>query len=190
MHNAYSIFSHFKEKCDDLVVVYGNVSEITKRDRYRWPQVPNFLVTGEALTGMAGMAHSSLAQETISNWLDSIQWVTDCNINVLDMMHWEHRVGSWAAMALGEYDIAYETLCPYGCREYIELLLQIPFKYRTMPDYKLHKDIIRQLCPGALNYEIITVNNNTNPFVRFAINALYTTYIYDYLKYFYIKVRR
>ena len=105
-------------------------------------------------------------------------------------MHWEQRVGNWAAMTFNEYDIAFETLCPYNCRKYIELMLSVPFKYRTMPDYILHHEIINNLWPETLKYSVMTVNREKNKLKYEFINFLYRTNLYDVLKYIYIMMYR
>jgi hypothetical protein len=98
-------------------------------------------------------------------------------------MHWEQRVGNWGAMTLSEYDIVYESLCPYSCRKYIEYMLRVPFKFRTKPDYKLHHDIIAALWPEALTYEI---NPEKNRMKKTVEDFLYQTDLYDPIKLLYL----
>jgi hypothetical protein len=185
--NAYSIHKHFHGEDNNLVVIYGNASEITKRDRYRWPNIPQCMITGQALTEMAQMTGSKHALDVLSTWLISVKHVQAYGVNVLDLMHWEQRVGSWLAMALSEYDIAFESLCPYSCLEYIEYMLRVPFKYRTMPDYKLHYEVINNLWPETLEMEI---NPPKNKMRKAMMNLLYRTNFYDLFKYVYIMTYR
>ena len=188
--NAYSLFKNFNAESQDIVVLYGNLHEITKRDRYRWPRLPNILIRGAALTEMAQMTGSRIALEEFTLWLNSVKRVTDYNIDILDLMHWEQRVGNWAAMTFSEYDIAFETLCPYNCRQYIEYMLRVPLKYRTMPDYKLHHELIRNLWPETLRFNVTTVNRSSSKFMRLFVDLLYRTNLYDILKYLYMMTYR
>jgi hypothetical protein len=188
--NAYSLFKNFHAESQDTVVIYGNLHEITKRDRYRWPRLPKILIRGSTLTEMAQMSRSKVALNEFTMWFDSVRRVTDYNVNILDLMHWEQRVGNWAAMTFSEYDIAFETLCPYNCRQYIEYMLRVPFKFRTMPDYKVHHELIRNLWPETLRFNITTVNRETNKQKYEFINFLYRTNLYDILKYLYIMMYR
>jgi len=188
--NAYSIFKNFHAESQDTVVVYGNLHEITKRDRYRWPRLPKILIRGSVLTEMAQMTRSKIALKEFTIWFNSVKKVTDYNVDILDLMHWEQRVGNWAAMTFSEYDIAFETLCPYNCRQYIEYMLRVPFKYRTMPDYKLHHELIRNLWPETLNFDITTVNRSKNKYAKVLVDFLYRTNLYDMLKYLYIMTYR
>ena len=147
--NAISIYDHFKGESKEIVVLYGNCSEITKRDRFRFPKTPKPLLSATALAAMALMSQSKIAIEEFRKWLIPVKKLTKYNIDILDLMHWEQRVGNWGAMTFSEYDMVYESLCPYSCRRYIEYMLSVPFKYRTKPEYKLHREIIAALWPEA-----------------------------------------
>lgn len=188
--NVYTIKHQLMPNEDNFAVVYGNLSEISKRDRFRFPIVPKFILNAALLTEMARMTGSTIAFKEFGNWLDEVKELTQYNVNVLDLMHWEHRVGSWAAMSFSEYDIAFDTVCPYSCRAYITSMLGVPFRYRTMPDYKLHKAIINNLWPEVLQEDIITVNNEKLKWRKIGLNFLYASDLYDVLKYFYIMYYR
>ena len=185
--NAFSIYKDFNLDKNDIVVVYGNMAEITKRDRYRFPQIPAFLINNIAITDMAHMSGSKIAIEEFKEWLKTVKSFTKYNINILDLMHWEQRVGSWGAMTFSEYDIAFDTLCPYGCRSYIENMLSIQFKYRTKPNYKLQHSIIKNLWTDVLQQPI---NQEDNKLKKIFFDLLYITKIYDVLKYLYIMLVR
>ncbi len=188
--NAYSIAEDLLRWKSDTVVVYGNLSEITKRDRFRYPQVPSWLISGAFLTECVRMTGSAIAYRELSHWLKAVRPLTRFNVNILDLMHWEHRVGSWAAMTFGVYDFAFETFCPYNCRRYIEYMWGVPFKQRTMPDYRLHHAIIRKLWPETLLLPVLTINRETNRLRRWAVDTLYKTWIYDVIKYLYLLLYR
>ena len=177
--NAISIYDHFKDDKKEIVVLYGNCSEITKRDRFRFPKTPKQLLNGTVLTAMAQMSRSDIARDQFEQWVNSTKKLTRYNIDILDLMHWEQRVGNWGAMGLSEYEMVYESLCPYSCRRYIEYMLRVPFKYRTKPEYKLHCEIIATLWPEALEYEINPEINRTKRIIDY---FLYRSNIYDLIK--------
>jgi hypothetical protein len=181
--NAASIFDHFKNDTKEIVVLYGNCSEITKRDRFRFPKTSKFLLSGTALATMVNMNHSGIALKEFSKWLTSVKKLTKYNVDILDLMHWEQRVGNWGAMAFSEYEMVYESLCPYSCRKYIEYMLSVSFKFRTKPDYKLHHAIISSLWPEALQQEI---NPEKNKIIKSIEDILYRTNIYDPVKFLYL----
>lgn len=181
MSNAFAIYKQFELEEKDLTIIYGNCAEITKRDRSRYPKLPDFLITGASITEMALLSQSTRALQEFEGWLASLRSLAQkCNLDVLDLLHWEHRVGSWAAMSFHEYETAFEIVCPYSCRRYIELLLGVPFKYRTKPDYLLQKKIASALWPETLGLPI----NPGKGKVKHAVEEfLYRTNLYDVLKY-------
>lgn len=181
--NAFSIYNHFKKNRNDMVVIYGNCSEITKRDRFRFPKTPKIFLNGKSLAAMAQMSKSDIALKEFEKWVIHAKKLTKYNIDILDLMHWEQRVGNWGAMTLAEYDIVQETLCPYSCRKYIEYMLRVPFKYRTNPDYKLHRKIMASSWPEILEYEI---NPPENRIKRSIEDLLYWTNLYDPIQFLHI----
>lgn len=188
MSNAYAIHRHFKLDREDLTVIYGNCAEITKRDRSRYPRLPQFLITAESIAEMALLSHSTTALREFEQWLMTVKPLArSCNVNVLDLLHWEYRVGSWAAMSFHEYEMVFEVICPYSCRHYIECLLSVPSKYRTKPDYTLQYDIAQILWPQTLE---LPVNPADNKFKKSAEDFLYRTNLYDALKYLFIMYYR
>lgn len=181
--NAVSIYDHFKSEKKEIVVLYGNCSEITKRDRFRFPKTPKPLLSGAALAAMAQMSRSSVAVNEFTKWLIPAKKLTKYNIDILDLMHWEQRVGNWGAMTFSEYDMVHESLCPYSCRRYIEYMLRVPFKYRTNPEYKMHREIMAAIWPELLGHDI---NPEKNRIKKSVEDFLYRTNIYDPIKFLYL----
>ena len=181
--NAFSIFDHFQGQEKEIVVLYGNCSEITKRDRFRFPKTPKFMLSGIALAAMAKMGKSRVAEREYGTWLDQVKGLTKYNINILDLMHWEQRVGNWGAMTLAEYEMVHESLCPYSCRRYIESMLRVPFRHRTNPEYRLHHEIMAAMWPEVLDFDINPAENRLQKAVE---DVLYRSGLYDFIKFNYI----
>lgn len=181
--NAYAIHEKYNSNNREIVVLYGNCSEITKRDRFRFPKLPAFLLNGNTLAAMAFMSGSYFAVAEFNRWLQPLKKLTHFNIDILDLMHWEQRVGNWGAMTFSELDIVFDSICPYNCRKYIEYMLSVPFKYRTRPAYQLHHKIINSVWPEILQYPI---NPEKNRIKKGIEDFLYWTNIYDIVKYFHI----
>ena len=181
--NAMAVFNSFQAEEREITVIYGNCSEITKRDRFRFPKTPKSLLNGAALAAMAQMGKSEIAIREFAKWLEPVKELTKYNIDILDLMHWEQRVGNWGAMALTEYEMVHESLCPYSCRRYIEYMLRVPFKYRTNPEYRLHHEIMAAMWPEVLDYEINPEDNRLKKTVE---DVLYRTGLYDFIKFNYI----
>ena len=100
---------------------------------------------------------------------------------------WEQRVGNWGAMALSEYEMVYESICPCSCRKYIEHMWRVPFKYRTKPDYRLHHEIIDRGWPDVLKQEI---NPESSRVKKTVLDWLNRTSVYDPIKFLYIMAYR
>ncbi len=176
--NAYTIKEFLNSK-DKHLVVFGNLAEIAKRDRYRWPITPRWLLSGNLLSIMSLMWPSPTAQQQLKIWLKSVRNVHKYNIQILDLMHWEQRVGNWAATTLSEYDIAFDSLCPYNCRKFFETMLKVPFKYRTKPQYALHKKLLENLWPAVLK---LPVSPQPCIFKNVILDLMYSTKTYDLAK--------
>ncbi len=181
--NVVALHERFKNEDREVAVMFGNCSEITKRDRFRFPKTPKQLITGSSLAAMAFMRQSKIAVREFDKWLAPVKKLTKYNIDILDLMHWEQRVGNWGAMTFSEYDVVHESICPYSCRKYIEYMLRVPFKYRTNPDYELHHKIIANAWPEALEFEI---NPEKNLIKKSVEEFLYRTKLYDPIKYLHI----
>lgn len=63
--NALSVFNQFKNENKEVLVIFGNCSEITKRDRFRFPKTPKPLIRGTTLAAMARMSKSKVAKKRI-----------------------------------------------------------------------------------------------------------------------------
>ncbi len=185
--NSYALFRHLSLHENNTVVVWGNLAEITKRDRSRWPDINEVLLTPDYVSLMAFMHGSRKAHKEFKDWLKSARNCAKHNVRALDLLHWEHRVGSWAAGSLSEYDTAFDSLCPYNCREYIELFLRVPFKYRTKPHYKAHTDLIKKMWAATL---YLPLGKQKRGFSGIALDLMYKSGVYDYLKYGYIQTVR
>ncbi|MFP4163326.1 MAG: hypothetical protein ACLFVE_05055 [Chitinispirillaceae bacterium] len=185
--NSYALFRNLSLDENNTAVVWGNLAEITKRDRSRWPEVHQMLLSPGYLSLMALMNGSTRAKEEFSAWLKEAKRCCRHNVCTLDLLHWEHRVGSWAAGSLSEYDTAFESLCPYNCREYLELFLRVPFRFRTKPHYRAHTELIRQLWPETLKMPIGEPKEGIS---GTAIDLMYKSGTYDYLKFCYIQTVR
>lgn len=73
-------------------------------------------------------------------------------IHYMDLMYWEHRMGSWHSQVVAESDIAFDSVSLYNCRKVLELFLSQPFRDRR--DATLYHECIRQAWPCLLDWPI------------------------------------
>lgn len=149
--NAYAIFSHFQRLDKNPLVVNGVCGEIT-RCFYRLPRW--FRLNGKALATLAHMIGSRIAEEEFDDWLKGAGEISDMGMNILDAFYWENRNANWSAMSYSEYDIAFESLSPFNCRELIATMLGTERSDRLPPRYSLHEALIRQMWPELLEFPI------------------------------------
>jgi hypothetical protein len=156
---AYSIKKNLENGTGRFVVTYGNLGEITRRGRSRFPHILSGLITPASITAMAYMTGSKVALKAFAKWLREVKKLRRYNLYPLDLCHWEQLVGSWAAMTFSEYDIAFDVLCPF------------------------HEKMIKEMWPELLKYEINPKPNNIKEKIR---SLLYRLNLFDYVKYVYL----
>lgn len=174
--NALAIKTHFDELQRKPLVVNGFCGEIT-RSYYRLPQ--RVVLSGKVLATLAGMAGSESVEKAFGQWLEAARAHPQKTISLLDLFYWENRTANWGAMSYSEYDIAFDSLSPFNCREVIELLLGVDSKLRLPPDYEIHRALIQKMWPELLDFPI---NPPANFKERILGNARKTPF-YDWLRY-------
>ena len=165
-----------------MVVVNGNCGEIA-RGRYFLPRF--FKITGKSLSILAYMKNNKIAERVFGSWLESTQKATSYGIDLYDLFYWEHKNANWVAMALSEYDIAFDSLSPFNCRKLIETMLSVDRKYRISIYNKLHNELILKMWPELLRYPI-NPPENFNEATSNILKRLGINYLYKYLKFAYL----
>ncbi len=171
--NAHGFNKYFEKLGRELLVTNGVCSEIA-RNFYPLPET--FKVNGKALATLVAMSGSKTAEVVLNDWLTSAREATHHGISILELFYWENRNGNWPAY--NDYDIAFESYSPFNCRALLEKMISVDRKYRLPPDFKLHKELIRNMWPELLKYPINPPTNNTEK-IR---NILNGTKFYDMLR--------
>jgi hypothetical protein len=120
---------------ENRVNVNGNGSEICRNsfDKYCDYDV------GESSTGL--LASLMFAQkilppfviQEINAWKKSFDLKAIDSINLIDLLHWEQRMGNWGGQFPAEQDIAVDEISPFNCRLLIENLLSSSRHLRSAP---------------------------------------------------------
>lgn len=141
---------------ENRVNLNGNGSEICRNffDKYCEYDV------GESSTG--SLASLMFAQkmlppfviQEINAWKESFDLKVLGNINLIDFLYWEQRMGNWGGQFPAEQDIAVDEISPFNCRLLIENLLSSSRHLRSAPDYLLYQDMIRSMWPETLSFPI------------------------------------
>jgi hypothetical protein len=88
-----------------------------------------------------------------SLWINEAREIyEENNIDSLDLFYWEQRMGSWFAESALENDkkLHFKMILIFNCRDYLELMLALPQRFRKPPDHKFHIDLIRNMFPEVL----------------------------------------
>lgn len=131
------------------VSLRGTVSEIG-RQFYRSRGFDRTTITAEDLADLYG-ARTIFARDAFQEWLDDIGPVDS---DLLDWFYWEMRMGSRAARAYTENDIAQDLLAPFNCRLLLATLLRVDPLFRCPPRYELYRRIIELLWPELLEFPV------------------------------------
>lgn len=131
------------------VSLRGTVSEIG-RQFYRSRGFDKTTITAEDLAGLYG-TRTPFARDAFQEWLDDVGPVRH---DLLDWFYWEIRMGSWAARAYTENDIAQDLLAPFNCRLLLATLLGVDPAHRRPPRYELYRRVIELLWPELLKFPV------------------------------------
>ena len=154
-HHSWGDIASGLNECypKERVYVNGNCSGVAKCNYYKstYPRK----ITGAVLSRLAGMGENKFTTAGFETWLKNTRGVAhDCNIDILDLLYWEHRMGVWQAMSQLEWDIIMEKYTPFNCRQLLKNLVSVDKKYRMPPRHKLFELIIQNLWEEVLNEPI------------------------------------
>lgn len=94
-------------------------------------------------------------EREIGRWLrDAGLAARSTGYNVLDLFHWEQRMGNWGVMYCSNSDVAGEMLLPFNCRHLHEILLGVREKYRRSPHYELFAAMASSMWPETLGVPV------------------------------------
>lgn len=145
------------EAVGDQVHCIGITSEVF-RCRYYSDGIHPVELDAAELTRRAGFGTNPLAISGAARWLESFP--EDAGIPLLDLFHWECRLGVWGSCLLTFRETLIEQIPPFNSRRLLELGLSAPVLDRCEP-YRLARAIIESGFP-ALN----SLPHNPEPFGR------------------------
>ena len=122
-------------------------------------------------TGYSGK--SEFVKDEINCWANgATQYSKKYDIPLLDLFHWEQKVGNWGALTLFQQDIATENFCPHGNRNLLVSLLRINPERRAKPECFLIRDITKYLLEETLSEPVNPVGFIKGLRRKFKKNAL------------------
>ncbi|MEN8134282.1 MAG: hypothetical protein ABFS18_01930 [Thermodesulfobacteriota bacterium] len=170
----------------DRICLKGNCSEIARCFYYKYGTHRPITSPDQIIALEDGWHTIPFVREQISIWYDRVgEVVTGANMDILDLFYWEHRMGSWQAQSQLEWDIVQEAFTPFNHRGLLELILAVPAKLRSAPDYLVYKMMLEILWPEAMGQPV-----NPATAKQRLMNILRSIGMYDGARRFYKQVLR
>lgn len=135
----------------------GSVSEIGRCYYYPFGK-RHRKMNDKSLARIAGFKANPIAEEAFSNWLKSLP--KDISYYVLDLLYWEHRLGTWASCGLTFREGLMEQIPPMNNRLYMSLSLTAAEKDR-LPPYNTTQEIIALNNTDLLKFDFNDESNSS-----------------------------
>jgi len=140
------------------VVFNGSVSEVG-RPLYAFGNLPYSLVTPDLLANINGHKPMSFVRNEFKSWfVDAKDVNKKYNVDLMDLLYWEERMGSWQSSYQQQLRSACPVISPFNCRLLLEELLSVEYTYRLKS--KIHYDIIKSVDPHLLSFPVNPTSNN------------------------------
>lgn len=182
---AWAALNHFGSEGTVLVSDRSEIHEC-------WNWLPKSRINGEGLA-VATMLKHPFATSEFQKWIDGAQAAcVASNMNILVLYDLEPR-SRWVAAAHSEYDIAYETFCPYNNRYLFCLELSVSERYRRSRQLTFLINQIRYMWAEVLAQPINPEQRMLDRIKKFLLNCIVhktiTPFfpIYDFLRYLKLK---
>jgi len=102
--------------------------------------------------------YDTLADEMFNDYVERLNYGENIfDFHILDLYHWEVRMGRWHPEILNTHDIVFDTISPFNHRAMIEITLSLPYKKRR--DEYLFKELINRNYPILNFYGDNTLKN-------------------------------
>jgi hypothetical protein len=153
-HDVYGIIAEalYASFPGDHVMVKGVVSEVTRCwYQQRVPHATNQTLTPAMLAHAVEMDHP-FALAALDGWLQGTNRAL--NVDILDLLFWEQRIGSWQSTAQLEWDIVQDVLTPFNCRALLIDLLSLDTKHRASHSPAIYIELMKTLWPEVLDEPI------------------------------------
>lgn len=125
-------FSQFYQN-DEYKYVYGLIPETISSYYYN----RLFKIKGKHLSDLARHNRNKISIKAYDSWLESIEISSlPPGYGVLDLFYWEHRGGRWASQYVNITDLFQDSLWGFNCREFYDMWIQCPYRFRSWPQRK------------------------------------------------------
>jgi hypothetical protein len=165
---AYGLLKSYPQ---DHVCLKGNCSEIARCFYYPKGTHETINHYSQLVALERGWHELPFINRRIEQWMQSAAPLAQsCNIDILDLFYWEHRMGSWQAQSQLEWDVAQEAFTPFNNRALLQSMLATPAAMRSAPAYELYQKIIDRNWPKVMLFPINPPE--AEPWLKAVLNKL------------------
>jgi hypothetical protein len=156
-HEVYGVIAQglYEQLPQRVVHVKGNAIPIAKcglRSTLNSWGLGETEITSEILARLTNVDGDDFAARHYERWISGVGY--SYNLDILDLFWWENREANWQAISQLELDIAQEVFVPFNCRSLLADMLSLDQSYRKPPEYRLHKELIKNMWPELLTVPI------------------------------------
>jgi hypothetical protein len=142
--HIYNYYSHFQ----DRVNLPGNIASAP----WGFNRLIETKVSGQTLAYIYRLTAYEHAIQYYTHWLEGCREACrDHNMPIVRLFYWEERIANWGTQIQMDKDIAQDDINPYNSRLLLEKFFSVEACMNNMPDYILHRRIIRRLWPETLS---------------------------------------
>lgn len=161
---AYAMMSTYPH---ERLCIKGNGSGIIKCHYYKKNLTRKIATHEDILKVIYNWKGLSYAEAAIKDWYSATAPVAEAfNFHILDLLYWEHRMGSWQSQSQLEWGFLQETFTPFNHRPLFEVLMSAPVSYRLPPECQVFRDMCHYLRDDVMEFPVnplsikARVNNN------------------------------
>ncbi len=133
-----------------ITIINGNVSEVA---RAFYPNV--FNLTGKDLARLYGYPNDKYVIREYNDWILQNASIFDSNnLNTMDMIYWDERIGNWMAKMKSAYMLFSDHFSPYNSRILLHTSLSSKRQDRDTYYNSIYREILSILSPELLKLPI------------------------------------
>lgn len=134
-------------------------------------------LTAEDFITLSGFGKYEFAASYFTRWYDeAYERCLYYTINPMSLFYWENRLSNSIQQIQIDKDIAQEEFSPFNSRQLISYYLSVKPKHNISPDYRLHREIMKNLWPIVLKVPINPSRSNAMKSFFKTLGLLRTAY--------------
>ncbi len=139
----------------ERLCIKGNGSGILKCSYYKRNMLRKVESHYDLLNIIYKWKGLNYAEAAIRRWYSTTAPVAKYyNFHILDLLYWEHRMGSWQSQSQLEWGFLQETFTPFNHRPLLESLMSSPAFCRLPPECPVFRDMCTYLWEDTMDFPV------------------------------------